>query len=702
MIKTEQAPNKYPAGKNPSVLSPQSSVLIIRAGVLLALFSLALVAFNLAWQIRPSYRIDLGERLDRPFVADFNDREPSEKDRLDPTKKWDGTSWRWSVGESEINLPGLGSQPLSVTVRFNPVINPNPGLEVFANNNPVGIASIKAGQGWTEQSFKVPAEVFPTGNLQLKFKTAIFKAPGDKRELGLAFDWLRVEPAPVANGGAGRAPDRAFWLLVFIAVLAGLIFLTLGLPSFLALGAGGLAIAGLVYWLSTDRLSLTVLLERDLIASLIFLEVAAVLISRGVPPLLSRLGVAATRREGGWLATLFLLQFSLLYFAQIHPQFISSDLGLGIHDVQRVAGGQAVFTHELPDGRPAPYPPALYFLLLPFTIFSGMDDKPIGELIILANSLLAASGGLLVYYIAAHFWQSLAPGKTTRASRQAGLIAAALYAISRYPYYIFSQGNHTNLFGTWAFLLFLAILTGVLQARPLANELSSDKTRAKPMTIGRYFLPVAALVLVFLAHYGTFLFANGFILAFAVSITVLGGRQGWRTGLYLLGIWLLGLGIAFGLYYYNFTGLLTAQFGGAGNKTSSAFNLLNAATNIYRNSREDFGLLVILAAVGGGAVWVGAQIIADRRRWWQLTPVGGLLLALLGTCAVFALAEALQGLPTRYQLYLVPAVAVLAGGFLARLWGRGWAGIMAVTALFLFQFLNTLLFWLDRVLYYFL
>src|SRR5438045_3606325 len=76
---------------------------------LVAVFFVAVSAFGLSYQTRPAYKIDLGERLDRPFVANFNDREPGEADR---GKDWDGVSWRWSRAESYLEFPGIGSQPL--------------------------------------------------------------------------------------------------------------------------------------------------------------------------------------------------------------------------------------------------------------------------------------------------------------------------------------------------------------------------------------------------------------------------------------------------------------------------------------------------------------------------------------------------------------------------------------------------------------
>lgn len=764
-------------GQSPATLNPQTPILSRpRVGggcaTLAAIFFLAVLAFGAAYQSQPSYKIDLGDRLDRPYISGFNDREPTEAFRDKAENKWDGISWRWTREQTQVDLPGIGSQPLTVTIRFNPVTNPNPSLTMSVNDNPLPLPPVQAGQGWTEQVVKVPANLFPDGHLHLKFKTNTFTPPGDKRELGVAIDWVKVEPASGAD--FVKPPDSDFLPLVFTAVLAVLIFLSMGVPAILALGAGGLVIGGFSYWLINDRLTLTVLMERDFIRTLFFLWVAAFVTTEYLPRVLRWFGVAAGRREGGWLAALFILQFVLLYFFQLHPQFIASDLGLSIHDVQRVQSGQLIFTHDLPNQKPAPYPPAFYYLLLPFTNLSGItDDKAVGNLIVLVNSILAASGVFLVYYIAGLFRQSTAglfSARVRKTEREfeagtnwAGIIAAAFYAISRYQYLIFSQGNHTNLFASWTFLLFLAITTGtlcyrrskhfserippatlpaheapgIIRSSAVSNhsdlpgldflkELEQDRaerrglkvrkdwfSRAKVVgrkkiwprleTVIRYLLPMAALLLVFLSHYGAFLFANVFMLAYIVMLVVLGDRMARREAFYLAICWFSALALAIALYYYNFLGLLGQQFSRTpGENANPAFDLFKIIRTIYENNRDSFGLISYIAAAGGLLLWLVNRATAGQKRWWKLDPVIAALLALGVTGLVFALAQALQGLETRYQLYVITVITILAGGLLGRVWRSGVAGIVLVVALFLFQFLSTLLFWLDRVTYYFL
>ncbi len=787
--KTDTIEQQTPSNGGNSALIPPPAALRKRAGsgcaTLVAVFFVAVLAFGAAYQARPAYFIDLGDRLDRPFVSNFNDREPSEKDRLNPATKWDGVHWRWSKGQSYIDLPGLGSQPLTVTLRFTPSVNPDPSLTIFVNHNPVPLA-LPIEKGWNVWSFQVQPNWFPDGHLHLRLKSNNFQPRGDPRELGLAIDWVKVEPASFTSSSFIRPPDSDFLPLVFTAALAVLIFLSIGIPPVLSLAAGGVVVAGFSYWIMNDRLSLTVLIERDFVRTMFFLWVVAYATTEFAPPILRWLGVSATRREGGWLAALFLLQFSLLYFFQLHPQFLTSDLGISIHDVQRVSHGELVFTRPLPDERPAPYPPAFYVLLLPFTALSGLEDKALGNLVELVNSVLAASGVFLVYYLASLLRQT---GRNIRASHSArpslnspterefetgtnwaALIAAAFYAICRFPFLIFSQGNHPNLFGAWAFLLFLAIVTGtlcylrdernrwprqILPARPedtphrsttsrrprstdelpgldFLHNLEQDRAERRKLKsvtplvvkrgvgralavwrrsvwpvivrISRYLLPVAALLLVFLSHYGTFLFSNAFMLVYVGLMAVLAGREGRREAVYLFIGWVSAFVLALLFYYYNFLGLIGDQFGNrlGSSPARPAFDLFKALSKLYSDNRDWFGLIVLIAMLGGLVSWLVNRYLARPKGWWQLEPISVALLALAATSLVFALTETVQGIESRYQLYLSPVIVILAAGFLGRLWRSGWAGVVLVVALFLFQLLTTVLFWLDRVNYYFL
>lgn len=774
---------------------------------LVAIFFIAVTSYGLAYQTRPSYKVDLGDRLDRPFVNGFLDREPSEKDRLDPAKKWDGLGFRWSQAESVVNFPGIGSQPVTVTIRYNTSENPkNPVLTVLTDDqNPVTLPAPPKGS-WVEQSFLVPGEWFRDGDLHLRLKTTAFvpknDVPGsdDPRTLGVVVDWVRVDPAELNKTAFIRPADGDFLPLIFTAVLGVLILSSIGVPALWSLGVGVVIAAALSYWLINDRLTLTSLMEQDFIRILFFMWVTAYLAAELVPWLFRKLGVPTTRNEGAFLALLFLLQFIVLYFFQLHPQFIASDTGLNSHRLAGVLQGNWVFTEDLPSGKPAPYPPAFYFFLWPFTFLSGIQDQNLQNLIELVNSILTATGVFMVFYLASLLRlpaYHLAPRKDSplrlallpnlkTGTNWAGIIAAAFYAINRFQFLIFSQGNHANLFAVWTFMLFLCVITGTLDylhhagkhavvALPvttaqLAGAVAGVGAGGNPGSLGRaslpepddaddpyglglghlvrpgsagnggpsfltrffggvadqwnkqvwprllvalrYLVPVAALFVVFLSHYGTFLFTNVFMGVYIAVLVVAGGKVGRRDVFYLVVCWLAALTLAFALYYYNYFGLIVGQFFGGvgeGGVSQKAFDLVAAFRKIYTDSREWFGMIVLLAMVGGILLWSsrrwlnqGNILQKNLEKRWQLGPVGGALLAVGITALLFALAESFQGVESRYQLYLIVPVVLLAGRFLGRVWRTGWPGIVMVLALFAFQFLQSLLFWLDRVTSYFL
>ncbi len=796
----EPVPPALTAPRGYSLLNPKKG-----AGLgcitLVAIFFIAVTSYGLAYQTRPSFKVDLGDRLDRPFVSGFLEREPPEKYRLDPANKWDGLGYRFSRAESEVNFPGIGSQPVTVTIRYNISENPkNPTLTVLTNDlNPVKLPAPPKG-AWVEQSFLVPGEWFRDGDLHLQLKTTTFipkndvPNANDPRELGVAVDWVRVDPAEVNKAAFIRPADGDFLPLVFTAVLGVLILSSIGVPAIWSLVAGGVIVAGLSYWLINDRLNLTALMEQDFIRILFFMWVAAYLAAELVPRLFRKLGVPTNRNEGAFLALLFLLQFVVLYFFQLHPQFIASDIGLNCHRLAGVIQGQWVFTEDLPNGRPAPYPPAFYFFLWPFTFLSGLQDQNLQNLIELVNSILAATGVFMVFYLASLLRlpaYHLAPRKDSplrlalvptlkTGTNWAAIIAAAFYAINRFQFMVFSQGNHANLFAAWTFMLFLCVIAGTLdylhhaekhapvslptttiQLAGVGAGLSSQPSNGqynraeepddpyglghlvrpggagtgKPSVLTRFFmrladrwnkqvwprlqvalrylLPVASLLLVFLSHYGTFLFTNVFMGVYILVLVFAGGKVGRRDVFYLIICWLAALTLAFLLYYYNYVGLIVNQVfgepGASGSEPKTAFDLFASIRKIYTDSREWFGMIVLLAMLGGIILWVSRRWLGktevlqkDLEKRWQLGPTGGALLAVGLTGLIFALAENLQGVESRYQLYIIVPIVILAGRFLGRVWRLGWPGIVVVVALFGFQFLQSLLFWLERATYYFL
>jgi uncharacterized membrane protein YhaH (DUF805 family) len=753
---------------------------------MVAVFFVAVIGFGLAYQAKPSYKIEIGSRTDQPYVSGFTSKEPDENHR---GKGWDGFDYRWTNYESKIDLPGLGSQPLTVTLRISPAANPAPTLKVFVNEKnqvPPEYLQIQPREEFFVLSFPVPAKWFPDGNLHLKLQTDVWRpsevVPGskDSRKLGMLVDWVKVEP-DLSNSGLVRPPDDIFIPLVICSLLVVLIFFSLGLPPLYALLASGGVIAGSSVWLVFDRLNLTELVSKDFVRSLFFSWVVVYITAELGSRIFKALGIIVTRREAGWLAGIFLLQFVVLWGVMSHPMFGSSDLGLNIHRLQDVHNGTFIFPQELPNGRLAPYPPAYYIALQLLFGFTDGGTEGVGTLIKVASALLQATEIYFVFYLASllrHNPIRVTSSKVTGreflerewevGTNWAGISAAALYTVCKYPYYIFSQGNHTNLFGSWAFLLFICITAGTLSylqkvastkvssstapvAQPsnLTEMASLNPTRPnsafpvalldppvpppthehyeedieiKPSLSQRYFgrllpiwrskiwpvlavtlrylLPLAALVLVFTAHYGTFLFANAFMLAFMGLLALFGGRAGRRDALYLICCHLSALVISFLLYYNQVIKYMSSPTSGDKPELKPPMDLIGEFVSwFWRDLVFQFGLIVVIVAVAGAVMRLSGP--GWKNIFHKISPVGAALLALCLTVFAFAGLQFLFGLETRYQLYLLPLVALAGGTFLGRIWRSGWAGVVLVSALFLFQFLEVLAFWLDRIGYYF-
>ncbi len=735
----------------------------VGCAALVAIFFVAVAAYGLAYQAKPSYFIQVGARVDRPYLEEstFFTREPAEKDRTPDRFDYRFTNNR---SPSLIDLPGIGSQAINLTLRVNSSENPNPQFKVYVNNTLIDPALTQPPpqNQWKEIVIPVRADMLKDGSLHLKLDSSTWRPKGDSRELGILLDWVKVEPTQPGFLSPGvRPPDDKFIPLILVTVLSVLIFLTLGIPAPYALLGGFGVIGGFSFWLVNDRLSLTTFIAENFLRTMFFLWVGVFLLVELMPRLFRLLGINMTRREVGWLTGFFLLGLVLLLGGQLDPQFTSSDIGLNVRVLQsQVLKGMWVDAEPLPNNQLAPYPPAYYISLIPFTALLDGSRESFETLFKVASSLLQASGVFMVFYLSSLIRrpQLELSGKLSLAGSHeyepdanwAGLVAAGFYSISKYPFLIFSQGNHANLFGAWAFLVLLCTICGTLtylrspwqlpalprspqnalffrekedeenltqrffvrQLQRWQNSKAREIARTRLFKVARYLLPLVVLFVVLVGHYGTFIFSNAFIICLILVLLLLGGTIGRREALYLAVIYFSGIALALALYYYNFIGLIGEQLGRSlGEKAPpdikprAPFDFFNSISRVYSDGRVFFGLLVLLVAVGGAVLWLVGYL--ERRNWhWfragvPIYPVSAVLLALGLTCVAFAFLERIQGIESRFQLYLIPLIALAAGNILGRVWRSGMGGVALVSALFLFQLTDSLAFWLDRITYYF-
>ncbi|HEX9989841.1 MAG TPA: hypothetical protein VGE45_15370 [Chloroflexia bacterium] len=153
------------------------------------LMVVALLGIGVAYQVKRPILVDIGGPHDCPYLGT--------SEYCPQTPNWhDPESNRWTKVHSDFFLPGIGSQPLNVTLR---VLGGRPG-----NDPPPPEITVRINgqehkwqteQGFAEKTFFVPNNSRTDSSIHLTILSPVFSTPTDKRELGVNIDWIRVEPA---------------------------------------------------------------------------------------------------------------------------------------------------------------------------------------------------------------------------------------------------------------------------------------------------------------------------------------------------------------------------------------------------------------------------------------------------------------------------------------------------------------------------
>ncbi|HUP27382.1 MAG TPA: hypothetical protein VM409_03030, partial [Chloroflexia bacterium] len=237
------------------------------------------------------------------------------------------------------------------------------------------------------------------------------------------------------------------------------------------------------------------------------------------------------------LAIAFLLRFGGLTY----PQFLTSDLLLHVHYVQRVLAGEWLFTGLLPDGTPVPYPPALYVLVAPLAGLLGSSDQTVSLILKWTVSALDSLTCL-----------GLAWSGSRLASGLVGGLAALLYAVLPGAFELMSAGNYSNLFAQS--VLNLTLLGGLVY---VSNGAWSGGNRA--FVTGSLAL---GFFLTMLGHYGMMLSALAIMVIFTV-LSVWSAARGKdnRHALSLIAAYMGTFAVAVAVYYVRYSAEIAAQFG---------------------------------------------------------------------------------------------------------------------------------------------
>lgn len=120
----------------------------------------------------------------------------------------DGQTFQWMKERAELVLPLAADHDFTLRFRVRPALAPGilPSLTLAVNEHPVTLASYPEANGDTTFEAAIPKTLLDNPRYtQLVFRVSHTAIPdkiygnGDTRALGLAFDWLRLDPVTAAR-----------------------------------------------------------------------------------------------------------------------------------------------------------------------------------------------------------------------------------------------------------------------------------------------------------------------------------------------------------------------------------------------------------------------------------------------------------------------------------------------------------------------
>lgn len=200
----------------------------------------ALVVTTLVYQFPNTSRVDVGSGNDAPFVQGFSFRENLP----------DGSTARWSNGNSEIRFWGVGAQEGVLKLKFAlPAQNRAAGAQILVNGRSFGVYAPQNGFQDLTIDPVTRNDVGVSGDLVVQIVSSTFTAPPDTRALGVQVDDVEF----VGKGAPVLPPLR---VLLFVSLLTLLGFAIGAVWSGTRVGgwiAAGIALAASALGLSVAR-----------------------------------------------------------------------------------------------------------------------------------------------------------------------------------------------------------------------------------------------------------------------------------------------------------------------------------------------------------------------------------------------------------------------------------------------------------------
>lgn len=582
-------------------------------------------------------REDVGRDDDYLYLRDFH--EPEQVGSID---------FRWTGARARIVLPTVpGNSSWRGTIRLSghrPPDEAPPIVDVLLDGRLVG--RFQTVRAYADYTFTYRREALPPDDLEIVLRTTTFAPPGDGRALGVAVDWLTLEPV---DAGPGRPllPTMQYTLMLLgLLGIGGSLLARLGAGPWVVAAAAAVATVAI---LVGERLrhDLTAVYIQSLFVVATALLVAVLLARPAVRRLFTAGGVALTSRDERLLLGVFLFGAAVHLAGVFYPSFWAHDMGFQQNRLNDVLRGNLLLSTVSAEWgyRRTPYPPALYLLLAPLAAVS----EPSFALRLLPPIVDAASV-LPIFYLL----------RRLRVDDPAPILAAFCYTLLPATYQLLWWGFFPNLFGQFVTLVALALVVGHWDdlARP------------------RWCLALAGVLTVaLLSHPGTFVLTLALLPVLAGALTI--GQHGRRRGVAALALACgAAVAIAYALYYRHFAGLLLDQLRAA----AVGADVLPAGVSADRSwvpayiGRRVFALPFLLYFT---LTWVAGIGLAFARR-----PLGWALLAILLTATAFAAVHVVAGVWVRYFVFVSPALAMGTGVALGWLVRRGrWGQVVTYVTL---------------------
>ncbi|GAB4209989.1 MAG: hypothetical protein OHK0022_42090 [Roseiflexaceae bacterium] len=577
----------------------------------------------------PPLRVDVGVWGDHAFIDGTNNPEENPAE-----------TYRWTKGDTTITLPAMGPDYSLLRVRMHgwrPPSEAAPQLLIGLPGHEPAIGQMVAQQ----RIYRLLLPPAQGPDVAIRLQSEIYQPPNDKRDIGIALDWVELSPLAVGAPSLWQFGGQA----LLAALLAGLFLLVLPRPLVPPLTA---AVGGALLWANAAQpLWVSSVLGGWLLVALGLL-VGSWLVA---PRWRTLLAPWLTPSQANTAWALLVAGLLLRLLGAVHPLFDTHDLPYHTGWLELIGNGELVF-YSTPGefkNQVTFNPPAGYLLLLPLSL--GLTPRLTVQV---GVGLIDGLGCLLLLPLAREL------GMTARAALLALALAIALPINTTMLWWGFATNTLAQTVGVALFWLLLRLLR------------QPDRTTL--------VLCAAVAAAALLTHVGALVLEVG-LLGLFLALSWRGLPHDRRA---LLGL-LAGLVIlAVGLLYFSLAAAPVLASQGSGGGRTLAETL--------RHSWNELGPRLWLMQRGAMLGFLPPLLlIAPLGLAQLLRGLGGapraLVIAWVATCLLFMGVYLALGTMARYYYFVTPLLCLACGALLAPLWGRraGRALLIALVALVLWN-----------------